>query len=120
MHQSMFTPTLHMGHTDLKPHAWLVHRVLGDTDPKPQADPLPTLRRQRRCWENTQHAAGTYFPHAGSRRHARRMASTGPAGQEQAGPWGGGLGAVQVSHQPAAEEGRRALELHPFHLEVHT
>lgn len=48
------------------------------------------------------------------------MAGTGPAGQEQAGPRGWGLGAVQVSHEPAAEEGRGALELHPLHLKVHT
>lgn len=48
------------------------------------------------------------------------MAGAGPAGQEQAGPRGWSLGAMQVSHQPAAEEGRGALELHPLHLKVHT
>lgn len=49
------------------------------------------------------------------------VAGAGQAGQEQVGPWGRGQVAVQkVLHQPAAEEGRGAPELHPLHLEVHT
>lgn len=65
--------------------------------------------------------AEAHLAQAGPGELAHGVAGAGQAGQEQVGPRGGGQVAVQeVLHQPAAEEGRGAPELHPLHLEVHT
>lgn len=75
------------------------------------------------------HAVGTrqelntdpHLPYAGSRKLAHGVAGAGQAGQEQARPRGRVPVAVQqVFHEPAAEQGRGALELHPLHLKLHT
>ena len=63
----------------------------------------------------------TYLPQAGSRQLAGGVGGAGQAAQEQAGPRGRGQVTVQqVLHQPAAEQGGRALERHPLHFKLHT
>lgn len=69
----------------------------------------------------TEQAAHTHLPWAGSRMLTRGVRGAGQAGQQQLGMSGRGLLAVQeVFHQPAAEQGSRALELHPLHLKLNT
>ena len=66
-------------------------------------------------------SADTHLPQAGGGRLAGGVGRARQAGQQQAGVQGRVQAAVpQVLHQPAAEEGGRALELHAPHLKLHT
>ena len=61
------------------------------------------------------------LPQAGRRRLAGGVGRARQAGQQQVGVQGRVQAAVpQVLHEPAAEEGGRALELHAPHLVLHT
>lgn len=117
-------PPCTRAHADLKAHVWLAPHPGGWTAVWGATEPLPPRRTRvltGRAGGQQAPSTDTHLPQAGRGQLAGRVGGAGQAGQQHAAAQGRVQAAVQqVLHQPAAEEGGWALELHAPHLKLHT